>query len=62
MSADVRFTDDALDPDGLDEYYAVLDERRAAAKAAVPQQRPAYVDGRVCGVTTLPDIATYRAA
>lgn len=62
MTDDVRFTDEALSVAELDEYYAVLDERLAAAKIEAPERRPAYVDGRVCGVTTLPDIATYRAA
>jgi hypothetical protein len=61
VSADARFTNEALDPDDIAEYYAVLDERRAAAKTAAPQHRPAYVDGRVTSVTNLPDIADYRA-
>lgn len=62
MTADDRFADDALDPEELAEYHAVLDERRAAGKTATPQHRPACVEGHMVRVTDLPDIATYRAA
>lgn len=68
MTADVRFTDEALDPVELDAYYEYLAEHQAALPND-PDDDLLYVrhawsarrrDYAV--ITDLPDIATYRAA
>lgn len=68
MSADVRFTDEALDPVELDAYYEYLAEHQHACRPDDEDDllyvRHAWSARRrdYAVITDLPDIATYRAA